>query len=149
MMTRTKLFAFLFIFFVTFSIVMALFGKTGYLVNRSLEKNYLDLKFEVDKREAGLAVLRESGKNATVSRRTGDYTVVDYIDPGLQDEPEGETAEPVSKGKSFTGLGTAAVFAISFSFSAVAVILPSVIASKRRKPERTVEKKDGGAYDDL
>ncbi len=128
---------------------MALFGRTGYLVNRSLEKNYLDLKYEVDKREAGLAVLRESGRNAASYMRSGDYTVVDYIDAGPMDAGSEVVPEPAAEDGSFTGLGTGAVLAISFSFSAVAVILPSVCASRRRKPGRMEEKKDGGAYDDL
>lgn len=147
MMTRTKLFAFFLIFFVTFSVLSALFGETGFFVNRSLEKNYLELKYEVGRRQAGLAVLRESEKNAGL-RNDGGYTVVDYIGSEKGKNEIAQKDLDKSDPNLFYGLSSFLIALISFFFSAFAVIL-WLTASKARKEKKKDDADIGGRYDEI
>ncbi len=145
MMTRTKLFAFLLIFFVTFSVLSALFGETGFFVNKSLEKSYLELKYEVGRRQAGLAVLRESEKNAA-PRSNGGYTVVDYIGAGNGNQETVKKDLDESDSNLFLGLSAWLIALMSFLFSAFAVILWQTVPKTKAKRK----KDDGiGGYDEI
>lgn len=146
-MTRTKLFAFFLIFFVTFSVLSALFGETGFFVNKSLEKSYLELKYEVGRRQAGLAVLRESEKNAP-SRSTGGYTVVDYIGAGNGNQEIEEKDLDKADPNIFTGLPSWLIALISFLFSAFAVIIWQTV-SKTKAKKKTGDDGIGGRYDEI
>ena len=161
MMTRKILILFIALMLVSFSLISAVLGERGIIVNNRLRKELESNEYELDRRDMEIENLRlqdielstEDGSRSTAMsfgyQVEGDDVHVFETEDDVQDESSDVRMQATEKEKAFTPWGIPFILLISFCSSFIITVIVWLFTKHKGKTDDSQQEESGDIGDNL